>query len=456
MAGRILIVDDVAAQRTMLRAKLAAAFYDVTAAASGEEALARLADGPPDLVLLDVRMPGLDGFDVCRRLKAAPETAHIPVVFLTSLGDEASLLEAFAAGADDFLSKPIDDRELFARVRSLMRVKGMVDELRIRDETRADLGAPTPIERRMEVARPRVLMLHRDVEAGEMAAEEIGALLPHARFMVAATPSEAMEIIKDARPDAAVVNLERDQPARLRFVAALRSDPSTRRAATLLLTPPGAGELAAHGLDLGATDYAEIPTSASVLAARLRVHLGRKLYADQLRDQLIDGLRLAATDPLTGLCNRRYVDAHLPRMTRRAAHDRSALAILMLDLDHFKSINDTWGHAAGDAVLKEFATRLEANMRSIDLVARTGGEEFLVAMPDAGIEAAMNAAERIRGAVADARFPVGDGSEIDVTVSVGVAALTEIDTGPDTLLGRADDALYASKHAGRNRVSLAA
>jgi two-component system cell cycle response regulator len=189
------------------------------------------------------------------------------------------------------------------------------------------------------------------------------------------------------------------------------------------------------------------------MAARVRTQIRRKRYTDYLRSNLDHSLELAVTDQLTGLHNRRYMDGQLDALMRRAGADGAPVAVLMIDIDHFKRVNDGFGHDVGDEVLSEFAIRLASNVRAADLPVRYGGEEFVVVMPETDIEAARRIAERIRLHVAGAPFRVMGGDELlSVTISIGVAASAGAADTPTALLKRADEAVYEAKAAGRNRV----
>ncbi len=450
MSGRILVVDDVATNRMLLAARLGANYYDVITASNGEDALEICALEEPDLVLLDVMMPGLDGYEVCRRLKANSTLQHIPVIIITALDAPEERLRGLVAGADDFLSKPVNELELNARVRNLLRMKMMIDELRLREETTLALGLD-----------PKSAILNSDVQgadvmllAGEPAAamarakalrDELGV-----RVRMPSNDREALALAQDMPPDAILI--DRTLPAGgdgLRLVSALRSRQPTRGCAILLVVAEGDTESAAKGLDLGANDYVFEPLDRAELMARMRSQLRRKRYADHLRDSVLDGLRLAVTDPLTGLYNRRYAATHLKGMLRQIGS--CGLGVMMMDIDRFKEVNDRYGHAAGDMVLREFARRLKANVRGADLTARLGGEEFLIAMPDARQDTVAAAAERLRHAIESPPFQLGE-LTIDVTVSIGVAMAAPSDD-PDDVIDRADAALYESKAGGRNRVT---
>ena len=454
MSGRVLVVDDVATNRLLLRAKLSSAYYDVSVAENGHQALEMARREQPDMIMLDVMMPDLDGFEVCAKLKSMEETAHIPVIMVTALDTPEERIRGLEAGADDFLSKPFNDLALFARVRNLMRMKMMFDELRLRDLTSRELGLTDFVtEQEIELELGGSLLLAPPSEAA--GADWAGELRRRLNLSTIVTSSEreALNLARLELPDCFVVHQKLMEGGDgLRLVSALRARPETRQSAVILVVEAGDVQTAAKGLDLGASDYIEAPFDVSELIARIRSQLRRKRYSDRLRTYVRNGLTLAVIDPLTGIYNRRYAAQHLLRVMERARETDGVFAVMMMDLDKFKSINDRFGHDAGDAVLKEFSRRLQENIRGVDLVARFGGEEFFVAMPDIDRAAAAAAAERIRRAVEGAPFAV-PGAAIDVTVSIGVAIAGPADGNAEALIKRADCALYEAKDTGRNRVT---
>jgi two-component system cell cycle response regulator len=454
MSGRILVVDDIDTNRAVLSALLKKKFFEVVEARTGEEALELAKTVQPDIALLDVMMPGLSGFDGCRIMKADPDLAHVPVVIVTTLDDGSSRRAGIEAGADDFLTKPIIAEALFARIRSLLRMKAMTDELRMRDETIRDIALEGVSPQLIEPPENARVIGVTDERSGDILREILEARLS-VKFSIVNDAAETWAALTETPPEAVLVDALGFSDFSPDFCAAIRQRPQARGSAILALLDAARADEAAACLDAGANDYVMQPIDPSELAARLRTQLRHKAYADHLRSSMRDGLMMAVTDPLTGLRNRRYLDHHLGRMMEHARESRAPLSLLAFDLDRFKAINDTYGHAAGDAVLKEFARRLDSNTRSVDLIARTGGEEFLVAMPDASIDDARIAAERVRRAVEKPVFAV-DGAELSVTVSVGVAALRRSDRAPRGLIERADAALYRAKHSGRNRVILEA
>ncbi len=457
MPGRILIIDDVSSSRLIAKAKLATAYYDVIEAATGEDGIAMARTEEPDLILLDVMMPGIDGFETCQRLKSDAKTAHIPVVMISSLSTRADRVRGMDCGADDFLTKPFEDTALLSRVSSLTRMKMMIDELRLRAETSRGLGlgAQPEAPQAINYADASVLVVTSDRALGAGAASHLRASLG-AAVELARGEAELKALLKSNSFDAFVIGTELADGEPLRIASLLRGRPNTRQAALIVVFEAEDRAGPPLAMDMGVPDYLVCPVDQSELAARLRVQLRRKHYSDQLRKSVQDSLVMAAKDPLTGLFNRRYANAHIDGMIARTRPESQSLAAMVLDLDRFKSVNDTYGHAAGDAVLVEFAKRLTANFRPGDLVSRIGGEEFLVVMPDILPEHAERVAERVRHAVESPLFEVCDGGEgIAITVSIGLAMHSLGETSAE-LIARADAALYTSKSAGRNMVTLAA
>ena len=448
MSARVLVVDDVEANVKLLEAKLSSEYFDVLSAYSGRTAL-EIADSElPDVILLDVMMPRMDGFEVCRRLKANPRTADVPVVMVTALSDVANRLRGLEVGADDFLTKPVNDIALFARVRSLARLKRMMEEWRLREGICGRFaGGDTA---RAENASPARIIL---IEEDQFAAARMAQILrPIAQLATCRSCPEAQGLL-DGDTELIIASLSTPSGDPLRLVTQCRASETFRQLPILLIAEETDLLRLAKGLDLGANDYLIRPVDRNELLARTGTQVRRKRLQDRLQQNYQRSLSLALTDELTGLYNRRYLLAHLDELINRVHHDRMSAAILLFDIDHFKRVNDTYGHAAGDDVLHELAARTINSVRSVDLVARLGGEEFVVIMPDTDIAIANTVAERLRQAVARDPFIVrAGGMKVSVTVSIGVTAAAESGDCRDGLLKRADDALYSAKTAGRNRV----
>ncbi|TWA74597.1 response regulator receiver modulated diguanylate cyclase [Azospirillum brasilense] len=452
MSARVLVVDDVLPNVKLLAAKLTREYFNVITASNGPEALEVVRRESPDIVLLDVMMPGMDGFEVCEKIRSDPATMHIPVVMVTALSDGADRVRGLEAGADDFLTKPVNDVALFARVRSLVRLKMMMDEWRLRETTSGQFGVlePTGTLRSESFEGARILVL----EDSRLDLAKIAETLQrdHGHVMSAETCAAALERALGDDLDLVVISLTLMNEDGLRLCSQLRSHERTRQVPILLVVDEGDLNRVAKGLELGANDYVIKPIDRNELLARARTQIRRKRYQERLRANYEQSLSMALTDSLTGVFNRRYINAHLPRLLERAIDNHKPVAVLLFDIDHFKVVNDSYGHTAGDEVLKEVSNRASRNLRTFDLVARLGGEEFVVILPDTDAEAALTVAERLRTRIADTLFKVSaDAGEIPVTVSIGVAVGGRLGDTAEGLIRRADDALYEAKRAGRNR-----
>ncbi len=453
MSARVLVVDDVLANIKLLEAKLVAEYFDVITATNGAEALELATTKSPDIILLDVMMPGTDGFEVCQQLKALPQTSHIPVVMVTALDQQSDRVRGLEAGADDFLTKPVDDIALFARVKSLVRLKMMTDELRLRHATGESIGLIAPEEEEeCEACETGSNILI--VEDKPLYAEKIVETLS-SNYRVAVEP-DAKEAVMRARAedfDLAIVSLSLKEHDGLRLCSQLRSINETRQLPILILVEAEDKDRLVRGLEMGVNDYLVRPLDRNELTARVRTQIRRKHYADRLRQDFEASLEMAVTDQLTGLHNRRYLSTHLDNLIEKSKENQRPISLLVIDIDYFKAVNDTHGHDVGDEVLKEFARRIASNVRGIDLACRYGGEEFVVVMPETDVAFAYTVAERLRQEVANVPFlvtaPVG---KLSITISIGI---TESEGAADDsagLLKRADQALYRAKREGRNRV----
>jgi two-component system cell cycle response regulator len=209
-----------------------------------------------------------------------------------------------------------------------------------------------------------------------------------------------------------------------------------------------------RGLEIGVNDYLMRPIDTNELLARTRTQVRKKRYTERLRDTMQLSIEMAITDALTGLHNRRYMESHLTTLVEQAVAREKPLTVLVLDIDYFKAINDTFGHDAGDDVLREFAVRVKKSIRGIDLACRYGGEEFVVVMPETDMAVAAMVAERLRRRIAAEAFAIAQGAgSVEVTISIGLAALASPDDVAASILKRADQALYRAKRDGRNRVA---
>jgi two-component system cell cycle response regulator len=407
------------------------------------------------VVLLDVMMPDLDGFEVCKQLKSNPATHHIPVIMVTALDQPSDRVRGLQSGADEFLTKPVSDIALIARVRSLARLKMMTDELRLRAVTSRDIGIESPERETVSDAglHGKILV----VDDRPTSAERIHEMLRATHAVdIETDPNEALFHAAEGNYDLVVVSLGLENFDGLRLCSQIRSLERTRNVSILAVADAENNTRLVRGLEIGVNDYLTRPIDANELMARVRTQIRKKRYSERLRDNVQMSIEMAITDALTGLYNRHYMETHVKTLVDQAASRGRPLAIMMIDIDYFKSINDGWGHDTGDDVLREFAIRIKKSIRGIDLACRYGGEEFVVVMPETDMAVATMVAERLRRAIAGEPFSIQQGDRsIDVTISIGIAELGR-DESAAMVFKRADQALYRAKRDGRNRVVPAA
>lgn len=449
MTATVLVVDDLETNVKLLEAKLLSEYYTVLTANSGYKALEVLAQNNIDIVLLDVMMPGMDGFETCRKIKNNPETMHIPVVMVTALSDIEDRVKGLEAGADEFLTKPVNDTPLFARVRSLSRTKSIIDELKLRNQTNAELGESL-IELNDNFTDNKILLINDDVVQAKNLSNIITKISSNIQTI---TESKELDNIHYT-PDLIIINCQLETEDPLRISVMLKSKESYRYTVIMLCAEEEDISLVVKGLELGASDYFIYPVDKSELIARIKTQLKRKQYQDNLRNALEQSVNLSIKDGLTGLFNRRYFDTHINKIITSTDNTHNKVCLMMFDIDHFKKVNDTYGHQAGDELLKKVAAILANSFRVTDLVARYGGEEFVVLLKSTNIQEASQIAERTRISVETADFPLPNQNLIiKNTISIGVTEYKPGEAAAD-FINRSDKSLYNSKETGRNKVSI--
>ncbi len=451
MTARVLVVDDIVANVKLLEARLQAEYFDVLTASNGQEALDICATDRVDVVLLDVMMPGMDGYEVCSRLKQNPTTQDIPVIMVTALDQASDKLQGLDCGADDFLTKPVDDIALMTRVKNLARLKTLNDEMNMRALTNSQfgLGERASIEAAIQQERGRILLIE---DRSRVAERLYASLVPNHETLVEVSLDASLFRLTQSEFDVVIVSLNLQGVDGLRLCSQIRSLERIRHLPIIILVESGDEARLLRGMEMGVNDYLVRPIDQNELLARVRTQIKRKRYSDYLRNRIEQSVEFAITDALTGLHNRRYMEAHLQGLVDNAHERGRPLSLLVADIDHFKRINDTYGHDVGDVVLREFAERFRQNTRGVDLVCRLGGEEFLLVMPDVDMTVAYPIAERLRAEIAQRPFCASPELSIAVTASVGLSTIeSSVDT-PKLLFKRADNALYAAKRDGRNRV----
>jgi two-component system, cell cycle response regulator len=455
MTARVLVVDDILANVRLLEAKLTAEYFEVHTAMNGVDALESVQRVKPDIVLLDVMMPGMDGIEVCRRIKGNPQTHHIPVVMVTALDQPDDRVRGLEAGADDFLTKPVSDLALFCRVKSLVRLKMLTDELRSRAAAGESMGLIKVVEQDVLGQEPGKILLIDN--RNNLLTRIKGTIGKRHEIKSLDDPQLALFEATENGYELIIVNLDFDNFDGLRLCSQLRSLERTRQVPILIIVDPDDHERLLRALDMGVNDYLLRPVDKQELMARVNTQIKRWRYTEQLRSNVKQSIEMAVTDALTGLYNRRFMEKQLSALTLNAANRGKPLSLLVVDVDYFKSINDNHGHDVGDRVLQELAARLREGLRNLDLPCRTGGEEFIVVLPDTDKAVALRVGERVRKLIGAKPFNAGAKSgPLTITVSIGVASFEGAEDSMESLLKRGDEALYQAKREGRNRVIPAA
>ena len=443
MSARILVVDDLAPNVNLLQVKLQAEYYDVLTARSGYEALEVAEKERLDLILMDAMMPGMNGFEACKRIKNNPATWHVPVIMVTALEETKDRIRGLEAGADDFVTKPIDDFNIMARVRSLLRLKMVTDQLL--SHTGHSLSNSRELLETIEQQTGRILLL----EDHDLHAEKVAKpLRERHQVIIEKDPAQAIRLAKSGI-DTVIVSLVGETFDGLRVCASLKFNEESRDIPILVIGDPEDETRFIRAYDIGINDTIMRPVEIQELKARVQTLLRRKFYADSLRENFNENLEMVVADPLTGLGNRRYFDRTVDPLFDELETKSTPFSIMVFDIDHFKRVNDILGHDMGDQILKEVAARLVTNMRAIDVVSRYGGEEFMIAMPNTNADKALIAADRVRSLIAGTPIFV-DGEALQITTSVGVAEVEQGESLRD-VFKRADDALYKAKESGRNK-----
>lgn len=447
MSARILVVDDVAFNVKLLEIKLKQAYYDIITATNGKEALAKIKEQSPDLILMDVMMPDIDGFEATRRIKAQAEYAHIPVIMITALSAQDDKITGLLAGADDFLTKPINENALLLRVRSLLRAKFAADELRLREKSSCELGfTSSSVEAKFSISGSEVLLIDDDQEQ----VETIKSYLQDGEMFVdtAHDSEKALKKALSGNYSMIVISTQMLSVEGLRLCSQIRSNEQLRSIPMMVLVEEGDVIAIERALEMGINDYIVTPVSPQELLARSYTQIVKKKRNDVLRDNYLQSLCLSIIDPLTGLYNRRFLDANLNRMIEDSVGKQKDLTILIFDIDNFKQINDTYGHIQGDTVLKKAANLIKSRLRVADSCARYGGDEFVIVLPNTNLAGGELVAQNLLSLFNDTRF--GDQEDIICSCSIGVC---QFETGysVDMLISKADACLYKAKVNGRNR-----
>jgi two-component system cell cycle response regulator len=449
---RILIVDDEPLNVKLTGARLASKGYRIFSASDGNQALEIVHRERPDLILLDIMMPGRDGYEITRILKQHPEYQDIPIILVTALDGEDDKKRGLDAGADEFLNKPVNYTELEARVLSLIRLKQYQEQLGTRKASESLMvktgeEPSSPLQEEL----PVVLL----VEDDEMEARLMQACLSDLSCAVRRVRDgkEALEAVAREKVDVMLLDIVLPNMDGFEVCRRLKEKEETLPVQIVMVTSLNDLQDKIRGLEVGADDYLVKPLNREELCARVRSLIRKKGYLDGLRAKVDAALQAAITDELTGIYNYAYFKHFLDLEMKRSRRQRHPLSLLMIDVDDFKAFNDTYGHPAGDIALRNIGRILRAHVREIDLAARYGGEEFAVVLPYLDEKVAFTVAERLLAAVREGGG-TADQRGACLSVSIGISVFPQHGEDIEALIGAADAALYRAKGNGKDRFCL--
>lgn len=450
---KILIVDDDPLNVKLMAAKLPRDRYETLKAYSGREALEKVTSGAPDIILLDIMMPGMDGYEVTRKLKNNPDTSDIPVILVTALDGTDDKVKGLEAGADEFLNKPVNSAELSARVRSFLRLKKYQDQLKIRSDSKKLFSTAEEEERYLESTfdKPSVLLVEdddKDVRLIQSYLNDEGYKLSLAR-----DGEETLSRLRGEKVDLLLLDILLPGIDGFEVCRRLKDEEPTRDIQIVVITCLQDMESKIKGLELGVDDFLVKPINKFELRTRLKALLKKKKYLDRLHVNYETAIFYAITDRRTGLHNHGYFEHMLEAEIKRSLRHKHPVSLLMMDIDDFKQYNDRLGHLAGDEILSELGKLIKKNIREVDLGARYGGEEFAIILPYTDKGGAKIVAERIRQIISSHSFrPELRLPSKKLTVSIGIASFPSDSNSARELVQKADKALYAAKEQGKNRV----
>ena len=446
---KILIVDDEPLNVKLLSAILPQDQYDTIPAYNGEEALDIVAKGSLDLILLDIMMPGLNGYEVTRILKNDHKSQDIPIILVTAFGGTDNKIKGIETGADEFINKPVNTTELLARVKSLLRLKQYQDQLKARNCSIKSFTGPDKNGTCSgdDHTLPSILI----VEDNAIDAKLIQRFLEGEPYQIklAKDGEESLYLAQKHHIDLILLDIVLPRKNGYEVCKILKGKEQTKNIQIIAITSLNDLDSKVKGIESGADDYLGKPVNKHELKTRVKSLLKKKAYLDKLCAKYEMAVQSAITDNLTGLYSRGYFDHFLDLEIKRSHRQKTPVALLMIDIDNFKQINDTFGHLAGDKILKQLGDLIRFNIREIDLAARYGGEEFAVVMSNTDTQEAEKAAERIRQSIQENGF--ADSNSI-VTVSIGIALFPLDAKSMDELIEKADTSLYKAKRDGKNRV----
>lgn len=451
---RVLIVDDEPTSRKLLIRILPQDKYEILNANDGMEALKMAVENHPDVILLDIIMPGLDGIEATRRLKADSRTKNIPVILVTCLDGMENKQIGLDAGAEEYLAKPVNPIELRARVKSMLQLKQYRDQLAIRRQSEgpsADGARDKRLAERQDGELPVVLL----VEDSEIDIRIITSFLKDMplRLEAVSTGREAISRIQDNNIDLILLDILLPDMIGFDICERLKQIERCKETAIIVITCLHDLESRILGLEMGVDDFLVKPINRIELRARVKSLLEKKQQHNNLRAHCETALNSSISDWPTGVYNHGYFRRFLELEIKKSVTQRYPISLLKIDIDDFRIHNDALGHEAGDGILKDLAQILKNITRDVDLVSRYAEDEFAVVLPYTEKEGCLRVARRIEQAILMHDFLRGRSTQMKIlTCSIGAAAYPEDASNEEELIQRAEEMLALAKRRGKNQV----
>jgi len=452
---KILIVDDNLLNTKLLSIMLGAGEYETITAMEGKTAVEKARSENPDLILMDIMMPVMGGYEATEILKQDPDTKDIPIIMITALDGAEDKLRGLEAGADEFLNKPVNAAELMARAKSLLRLKLYQEQLKSRTDSKESMVSENKgeVSGQKELNLPTILVVEDEDKDVRLIQNYLQG--EACQIVVAKTGEETLSRVLKEKIDLVLLDILLPGINGFQVVERLREMECGKNLQIVALTNLRDMESKIKGIELGVDDYLVKPINKHELRIRIRSLVKKKGYLDSLKSEHASANHTAITDKLTGLYNRAYFEHYINLEIKRAERQSAFLSLIMMDIDDFKKYNDTYGHPTGDAFLKWIGKVVRESIREVDVPARYGGEEFAVVLPYADREGAPVVAERVRTAISAESFVTPDMKNTGkTTVSMGIAYYPEDAASAKELIKLADKALSRAKREGKDRVCI--